>query len=42
MKFLKGDKDIFFLDTSRITNATILSSIKSNLLTFEGTARRIA
>ena len=42
IKFLNGVIERFFLETKRAIRATMLSSIKTNLLTFEGTARRIA
>ena len=42
IRFLNGDIERFFLDTNNTISATILSNIKSNLLTFEGTARRMA
>jgi len=41
-KFLFGVKERFFLATSSKTNTTILSNISKSLLTFEGTARKIA
>lgn len=42
IRFLIGVIEWFFPDTKSTTRATMLSSIKSSLLTFEGTARRIA
>ena len=42
IRFLIGVIEWFFPETKSTTKATMLRSIRTNLLTFEGTARKIA